>query len=133
MIYELHDYFLTRVTVKKDKLIFHLPGGFYAVNDKAKKIKPQKLIFTIDKGKYDIKDFISVRISKTTNGGNKVWKSVSLRKLTYLLKKGALIFFDEYESKATNAKWFVLNTSAEHKAHFNIEVLIHDIKEVECE
>ncbi len=133
MVYSLHDFFLTRMTMKKDKITFCFPEGYYAVNDKGKEIKPKKLLLTIDTGKYAVKNFISVRMSKCTNRGYTLWKDVPLRKFLRLLKKGSLIFFDEYDSKLTNAKMFQLNTSDEHKAGYNIELFITDILSVECD
>ncbi len=133
MVYSLHDFFLTRMTLKKDKITFYFPEGFYAVSDKGKEIKPKRLIFTIDVGKYNIKSFISVRMAKGTNRGYTLWKDVSLRKFLRLLKKGSLIFFDEYDSKLTNAKMFQLHTSGEHKVGYNIELFITDIVSVDCE
>ena len=105
MDYSLHDFFLTRMTLKKDKITFCFPDGYHAVNDKGKEITPKKLILTIDTGKYVVKDFIYVRMAKS-NRGCTVWKDVPLRKFLRLLKKGSLIFFDEYDSKLTNAKMF---------------------------
>ena len=133
MVYNLHDFILTRMTLKKDKITFFFPDGYHAVNDKGKKIKPKKLILTIEIGKFAVKDYISVRMSKSTNHGYTVWKDVPLRKFLRLLKKGSLIFFDEYDCKLTNAKMFQLDTCGDHKVGYNIELFITDILSVECE
>ena len=132
MDYSLHDFFLTRMTLKKDKITFCFPDGYHDVNDKGKEIKPKKLILTIDTGKYEVKNYISVRMAKP-NRGCTVWKDVPLRKFLRLLKKGSLIFFDEYDSKLTNAKMFQLNTGDKHKTGYNIELFITDILSVECD
>ena len=131
MNYQLQDYEVDSIILKKDRIIFSFPNGFYVEDDDGQELKPlrKKLAFLIDKGgcpNEPLESFLSIR---RIVWGRKSWKEISLKQFAALFKKGNMVIHDEYDSKMTNWKMIQLNACTNWS---NIELFITDIIDVEC-